>query len=372
MKVHNRSYSFFHFNLFLASFFGLFLALSCSKEPIRENPGDTNPDPPSATFDDGIFVVNEGNYNWGNATITYIDNTTNTIEQDLFERVNQHGLGDVAQSMKVYKNMGFIVVNNSNRLEVVNIKDFKSIKSIEGFSSPRYIEIVDSTKAYVTNLRNDITVVNLRTLTISNTIKTNSWTEGIIKYGKYIYVTCVGNFNEPNSNRHAQVLIIDTDKDRIIDSIQTGKEPLAIVVDRKNSMWVLCTGGYDSYEPASILRINPDLRIVEKVFNFQGISGVPSKLCINPTRDTIYYLKGGVYQMPVSSLSLPAQAFVTGDGHLFYGLDIHPKTGNIFVSDAVDYVQNGKAYQYSPKDGQLIHEYSTGRIPGSFCFSPAK
>lgn len=371
MKIRQRSYITHILNLILIPFIGLFLAVSCSKEPIRENPGDP-PEPPIITFDDGIFIINEGNFNWGNATVTYIDSKTNATEQNLFERVNLHGLGDVAQSMKVFNNMGLIVVNNSNKLEVVTVSDFKSVKSIYGFSSPRYIEIVDSAKAYVTNLRNDISVVNLKTLTISSVIKTHGWTEGLIKYGKYMFVTCVGTFNEPNASRRAQVLIIDTEKDRIIDSIQTGKEPLGIVVDRKNSMWVLCTGGFDNYEPPSILRINPDLRIVEKSFSFQGISGTPSRLCINPTKDTLYFLHGGVFQMPVSSLSLPSKPLIPGNGHLFYGLDIHPKTGQIYVSDAVDYVQNGKAYQFSPKNGLLIHEYTTGRIPGSFCFTQEK
>jgi len=72
--------------------------------------------------------------------------------------------------------------------------------------------------------------------------------------------------------------------------------------------------------------------------------------------------------MPVSSTSLPSQPFITTAGHLFYGLGINPN-GNIFVTDAIDYVQNGWAYQFSQSTGTLIKAYRAGRIPGSFCFT---
>jgi hypothetical protein len=89
---------------------------------------------------------------------------------------------------------------------------------------------------------------------------------------------------------------------------------------------------------------------------------------MNPTGDTIYFLKGGVYQMPVTSSALPGQPLINADGRLFYGLNIHPTTGRIYVSDAKDYVQNGTAYQYNVL-GNIVKQYNTGRIPGSFCFT---
>jgi hypothetical protein len=72
--------------------------------------------------------------------------------------------------------------------------------------------------------------------------------------------------------------------------------------------------------------------------------------------------------MPVTSAALPDQPLIASNGRLFYGLAIHPNTGNIYVGDAKDYVQNGTAYQYSV-NGTLIRQYITGRIPGSFCFT---
>jgi hypothetical protein len=348
------------------------LVISCHKEPIREqvvenDPGNPPVIPPSSATD-GIFVVNEGNFNRGNATITLIMPADTLIEQDIFKAANNRSLGDVAQTMKIYKERGYIVVNNSNTIEVVSLADFKSIKTISGFNSPRNIQFIDSTKAYVTNLLKNISVVDLKSLTITKSINIPSWTEGIIKYKNYVYVSSVGNYEDPNSKRKPQLLIIDTKEDRIIDSIQSGKEPLGIVIDKKEKIWVLCTGGFDSYEAPTLIRINPDLRAVEKVFHFPNVKDAPSRLCINSLGDTLYFLKDGIYQMPVSSADIPSAPAIPSNGHMFYGLGIDPSSGNIFVTDALDYLQNGWVYRYNQVTGALLNSYQAGRIPGSFCF----
>lgn len=351
--------------------FALALAvISCSKDPIRERPVDP-PDPPpdTLTYKNGCFVVNEGNFNSGNSSVTFVDETTGTIVQDAFNTANSRLLGDVAQSMKVFRGRGYIVVNNSNRVEVVSLDDFKSVKTITGFNSPRYIEIIDSTKAYVTNLHGDISVIDLNTLQISGVISTPDWTESMVRYKEFVFVTSIGRFSETTVERKAKVFVINTKEDRIVDSILTGKEPTGIVVDKKDKLWVLCTGGWDAVEPPSLIRINPDLQQVEKAFVFTGNSGVPSRLCINPGKDTLYYLNSGIFRMPVASADLPQQPFITADGKLFYGLGVNPDDGSLWASDAIDYAQNGMVYKYSASTGSMVFSFKAGRIPGSFAFS---
>lgn len=316
-----------------------------------------------------MFVVNEGNFNWGNASVSFINFTDNTVVPDLYEPANHRNLGDVAENMNILGTQGYIVVNNSNKLEVVSLKDFSSVKSLTGFNSPRDIAFINSDKAYVTNLLGDITMVNTQTMEVKGSIRTSSWTEQMVEYGNLVFVTSIGKYDEPNSLRNARVLVINAITDEIIDSIKTGKEPLGMVLDMKGKIWVLCTGGYDNYESPSLLRIDPLLMIVEKAFTFPAVKDVPSRLCINGTGDTLYFLKDGIYQMPVTATAIPNQPLIPSGGRLFYGLGINPATGGIFASDAVDYVQNGWVYQFSSSSGNLVHSYQVGRIPGSFCFS---
>lgn len=353
------------FFLFICALFAL---SGCSKDPIREKPVDPPVDTNKVySFEKGVFVINEGNFNWGNASVTFLDQTNNTTIQDIFNKVNQRSLGDVAESMSIAGNYGYLVINNSNRIEVVSVNDFKSVKSITGLNSPRFMTVVNASKAYVSNLQNNISVIDLNTNTISGNIKTASWTENMIRYKQFVLATSIGSFSEPSSGRKAQIFVIDIQTDKIIDSIQTGKEPIGLIIDKKDKVWVLCSGGYDNFEKPSLLRIDPEQRIVEKSFQFSDPQKVPSRLCMNPTGDTMYFLNGGIYRMAVTDATLPQAPLIPSEGRLLYGLSIQPSTGHIFTSDAVDYVQNGKVYQYSQK-GILQKSFTAGRIPGSFCF----
>jgi len=367
--VNKNRYPNYWISLLYFSLFFIFCSTSCSKDPVREK---TIEDPDTtvvtANYDDGIFIINEGNYNWGNASVTYLDNQTNKAVQSVFRKSNGRGLGDVAQSMKIIGNLGYVIVNNSNNIEVVSLKDFKSVKSITGLFYPRYMEVIDSNKAYVTNLLNYISVIDLQNNSVTGSLKTSTWTENLVLYEKHMLVTSVGDFSKPSSQRKAQIFKIDIQTDSIVDSLATGKEPVGIVIDKEKKVWILCSGGYDYFEAASLLRIDPISFRIEKVFTFFDTKQVPSRLCINHTMDTLYFLKGDVFQMPISAAGTPGQPLIPSEGRRFYGLEIHPVTGNIFVSDAKDYVQNGTAYQYDAK-GTLIRQYISGRIPGTFCFT---
>jgi DNA-binding beta-propeller fold protein YncE len=275
--------------------------------------------------------------------------------------------------MQTVNGLGFILVNNSNRIEVVSLKDFTSVKSIAGFNSPRFMTAISPTKAYVSNMQQNISVLDLGSLTISKSIYTGSWTECLLPFDNYLFVTAIGLLNDPSSQRNARILVIDTRTDEIVDSIKIGKEPIGMVMDKKDKIWVLCTGGFEHFEPATLVRIDPALHTVDKTFTFSNSNDTPSRLCINAGRDTLYFLNNGVYQMPVSSAAIPSSPFLPADQHLFYGLGIQPANGNIFVTDAKDYVQNGAVYQYNQVTGSLLKTFPAGRIPGSFCFtSPSK
>jgi DNA-binding beta-propeller fold protein YncE len=352
--------------LFLA--FIVLLLFACS-----ENPLDT------VFFDfsgnRGVYIVNEGNFMYGNSSLSFYDPTEKRVYNDVFQARNSVPLGDVAQSIKLWNNMGFIVVNNSGKIYVIDSRTAEFKGSISGLSSPRYVHIVDSQKAYVTDLyARKITIFNPETFQITGKILVNNSksefnqhsTEQMIQYKNWIFVNCWSYDNK--------ILVIDSNTDQLIDSIEVFKQPNSMVIDKYNKIWVLTDGGFEGnpygYEQPGLIKIDAGTREIERSFRF-ALGEHPLKLCINSTSDTIFYLNRHVWRMSVTDTRIPEQPFINSENTSSYGgfycLGIDPVNSEIYIGDAIDHSQNGIIYRYT-QSGKLIDEFKVGISPGNLAF----
>ena len=250
--------------------------------------------------------------------------------------------------MYFFNGLAYIVVNNSNKIEVVNANTFVSVATITGFNSPRYFLPVSNSKAYVTDLYDDaISIVDLSSNQRTGEIACAGWTEELVlAYGK-AFVT--------NRERN-QLYIINTMNDQLTDSIEIGAGANSIIEDRNGKLWVLCSGSNSNNINATLHRINPIENTVEISFTFNLANDLPRRLNINGTNDTLYFLNEGVVQMPINANALPSTTLIPTDGRNFYGLGIHPQTKEILVADAIDYVQRGKIYVYQANGTLAVSE----------------
>jgi hypothetical protein len=112
---------------------------------------------------------------------------------------------------------------------------------------------------------------------------------------------------------------------------------------------------------------------VEKIFRFQ-LGDWPSELSLNGARDTLYFINRHIYKVAVTAEQFPREPFIQSkyEGQYsggYYGLTVDEKTSEVYVADAIDYVQRGVIYRYSSR-GIAIDSFKVGIIPGAFCFKP--
>lgn len=322
-----------------------------------------------ATTGDGLFITCEGNFQYGNASLSYYDPTKRVVENDVFNRANAMKLGDVAQSMVIRDDVGWVVVNNSHVLFAIDVNTFKERGRITNLTSPRYIHFLSDEKAYVSQLwDNRIFIVNPKRYEIighidcPNMTMESGSTEQMVQYGKYVYVNCWSYQN--------RILKIDTETDSVVDELVVGIQPAALVLDKNNKLWTITDGGYEGspygYEPPSLYRIDAETFAIEKVYHF-ALGDNTGELQLNREGDMLYWLNDDVWAMSVDDENLPIRPFLQNRGTIYYGLTISPDNGDVYVADAIDYQQPGMIYRYS-SDGVLLDEFYVGIIPGAFCW----
>lgn len=313
----------------------------------------------------GVFILNEGNFMFGNASLSFYSATAKQVENEAFVRANSIKLGDVAQSMTIHNGTGYVVVNNSGVVFAIDIITCKVKGVIKNLTSPRYIHFISDTKAYITDLyASRITVINPETLAITGYVNTNGHrsTEQMVQYGDFVFTNCWSGNNT--------VLVIDTNTDRVVDEIEVGLQPSSITIDRNNKVWVLCDGGYEGnphgWDKPGLYRINPDTRQVERTFLF-GKTDWPRGLCVNGSGDTLFFINESVFGMDANAGELPSTPLLKYSGTRYYTLGINPYSADIYVADAIDYVQPGVVYRLD-RHGTPVDTIRVGITPGAFCF----
>ena len=317
----------------------------------------------------GMFITNEGNFQYGNASLSYYNPEDKSIENEIFYRANAMKLGDVAQSMTIRDGIGWLVVNNSHAIFAIDIVSCKEIGRITNLTSPRYIHFLSDEKAYVSQLwDNRIFIVNPKNCTITGHIECPDMTmeqgstEQMVQYGKYLFVNCWSYQN--------RILKIDTETDTVVDELKTGIQPTSLVLDRYNKLWCVTDGGYEGspygYERPSLYKIDAESFTIEKQFHF-NFGDSPSEIQINGTKDRIYWINDDIWEMSVTAETLPPKPFIPAEGTIYYGLTVDPYNGDVYIADAIDYQQQGMIHRYS-SNAQLIDSFYVGIIPGAFCW----
>jgi len=316
-----------------------------------------------------VYITNEGNFGTGNGSLSIYDKTSNSVTNDVFSTVNSAYLGDVVQSMEFFDGKGYVCVNGSAKIEVID-ENATYIATI-AMASPRYLKQVNATKAYVTDWGiNGVQVIDLTTNTVTSTIACGAGPEGIAISNGFAYVCNVGAWGLDST-----VTIINTTTDAVETTLTVGDKPNSAVVDANGNVWVL-TGGYTEYDanwnvvsetPGVLAMINTTTNTIDVSYTFT-VGNHPEDLVINGAGDKLYYSDGSwskaVYEFGINDSQLAVTPIINKS---FYGLGYDPISNEIYGSDAVDFTQQGWVFRYATT-GAVVDSFQVGIIPGGFAF----
>lgn len=311
----------------------------------------------------GVYIVNEGTFGQGNASLSYYDLESFRAYNDVFTAVNQRNLGDVANQMVLRGGRGYIVVNNSDKIEVIDVQTNASVGTISVGSgkSPRQMAFASDSIGLVTALYdNSVLTVNVRTFAVTGRIAVGDNPEGIAVANGKAYVANSG-FGYGKT-----VSVIDLASRSVVRTIPVWDNPAAVVLTSDGEILVVCGGAYNDFA-------NPS-------------DDTPARLAIiRPSNDTVIdsillgehatnigvSLEGRAY-VPLTTKVLAVdivgrRVIGTFIAKSFYGVGVEEVSGDIYLTDPKNYLQPGEVSVFAA-NGQMRNRFQVGVIPGSIAF----
>ncbi len=317
-------------------------------------------------YQNTVFITHEGAFSGGTGTVSSYTRTVGGLKNDIFGAENAGAaIGNILQSMSVANGKAYLVVNNANKLMVVDANTFKFQDSIVGTTLPRYFLNIDDKKAFVSEWGSNgvvgaVKVLDLATKKFTKTIATGKGAERLLRVGTAVWAVNNGGFGSDST-----VAIIDVATEAVTSKINVGVAPNSLVQDVNGDVWVLCGGSWGAAN-GKLLQIKNNA--VVATFNVPQGS---SSLVISNTKTTLYFVGGkAIYQKDLTTttpsvwIDKPATSVTFAS---LYGLGIDPKTGNVFCADAKDFTKAGVVYVFNSTK-TLQDSLKTGIAPSNFWF----
>lgn len=328
----------------------LLFTASCSDETIENLP--------TQTYAGGILVTNEGSYPNNNATVDIISQDLMYAGKDIYKTANGGAAtGDVLQSLAFNGSDAFIVLNNSNKIVIVDRGTFKKKAEItQSIAQPRYVAFSGG-NIYVTN--NNFTSVKKVNVYDSNySFKTDipfpNYAENIVEAGGKIIVQTDGtgydaSWNEITTGHTISIINPSTNA---VQTTVTLPDPGIIkdLISYNGSAYAVSTTATDSY----IYKINP----ADGTFTTTTLTGIPSVTKLRQDSGKFYFLtsSGKIYTTSAATPSVPSAPLFTFAGSA-YGFNVI--NGRIFISDA-SFTGNSTAYVFNGSTGAQLTTFSAG------------
>ena len=333
----------------------------------------------------GIYLVNQGNQGSNKARLDFLNFHNGFYIRDVFTEYNPEvvkGLGDIGNDVQVYKGKVFVVVNGSHKVEIMDAYSMKRLAQVD-VPNCRFIAF-DGNSAYVTSYvakdkeafktqKGALYRIDLDTYKVTGQVTVGYQPEQLVIMDGKAYVANSGGLAKDYDNT---VSVVDLKSMKVEYDIEVAVNLELMLVDSEGTIWVSSRGNYSDVSST----LNYLVKKGDK-YELGGSVNVPvSSMAL--AGDKIYVI-GSTYTPPTWALTttynivnaktrkLESGSFITdgteSDITTAFTVTVNPGNGDIYVTDAKDYVSSGTLHCYT---GSGKHKWSvhTGDIPGRIAF----
>lgn len=337
------------------------------------------------TLRNGFYLLNEGNMGMNLSTLDYYDRSTGVYKSNIYSQINPGAtkeLGDVGNDIGIYGSKLYAVINMSDKVDVLDTHSAKRIGQIS-IRNCRYITFYKG-KAYVSSYAATIgdasagagyiAEVDTATLQVLRTVTVGRQPEEMAIVGDKLYIANSGGYSPPRYERTVSVVDMNTFKE--IKRIDVAINLHRVKADKYGDVYVTSRGDYYNIH-SKLYVIDTQKDIVKDSFNLAA-----SNLAIAGDSAYVYSAEWSYITnkntvsyaiINVKDETKVTDNFIT-DGidkeiRTPYGIAIDPENGDIYVTDAKNYLLPGTLYCFS-KAGKKRWSVTAGNIPAHFAFIP--
>lgn len=333
----------------------------------------------------GIYLVNQGNQGSNKARLDFLNFHNGFYIRDVFTEYNPEvvkGLGDTGNDVQVYKGKVFVAVNGSHKVEIMDAYSMKRLAQVD-VPNCRFIAF-DGNCAYVTSYvakdeeslktqKGALYCIDLDTYKVTGQVTVGYQPEQLVIMDGKAYVANSGGLAKDYDNT---VSVVDLKSMKVEYDIEVAVNLQLMLVDAEGTIWVSSIGNYRDVSST----LNYLVKKGDK-YELGGTVNVPvSSMAL--AGDKIYVI-GTTYNpttwkptttyniVNAKTRKLESGSFITdgteSDITTAYTVTVNPGNGDIYVTDAKDYVSSGTLHCYT---GSGKHKWSvrTGDIPDRIAF----
>lgn len=337
----------------------------------------------------GMYLLNEANMGSNKSSIDYVDFRNAYYVRNIYAERNPEvvkELGDVGNDIQIYGNKLYAVINCSHKVEVMDVRTSKRIGQVD-IPNCRYIRFAKG-KAYVSAYVGPVAIdpnaqlgavyeVDTASLAVTRKVTVGYQPDELEVLGEYLYVANSGGYRAPDYDSTVSVVEIYGMKQ--IQKIPVGINLHRIRKDRYGKLWVTSRGDYntipsrlyvldrkDKNSKEMVVKDTLDIPCSEMYIQGDSLYFYSVEWNKQTERNTVTY---GI--IDVRTCQLVTDHFITDgteqDIVIPYGICVHPTTGDIYVTDAKNYVSSGVLHCYD-RHGKKKWSVRTGDIPAHMAF----